>query len=220
MFRQLPIALALCLVCAFASGAQADPLYFSIGNCVDGDCSAFNDSGRGDILAKLDVVNGNDLLITLTNRLNADAPDDDPYLTNLGFEYGSLLSGLSFDSFSVVSGIVGTPSFTVDSSIRSFFIDFGFGFSTSGRYSEREQRFQAMDPNEVVQILIGTTGDVDLSHFDLGVAKVAGAGEGGLSSAIVLTGTPSASVPEPSSLLLMALGFGAVTARRRLRASR
>lgn len=197
-----------------ASPASADPIMFNIGSCTSGDCAAFNASGRGSILARVELVNQNDLLVTLTNDLNAAANGDDPYLASLGFDYSGLLSGLTFDSFSVISGQVARPTFSVDSSIRSFYIDFGFAFSQDGRYPGVDGRFQAMDPNEVVQMIIGTTGEADLSQFQLGIAKVGGAGDGGTANAIVLTGTP-VRVPEASSLLFSVIGFGALALPRR-----
>jgi hypothetical protein len=212
--------LIVAVVTLFAApAAQALPIQFSIDNCASGDCVSYVASGQGAILASLDVINGNDLLITLTNALNEDADNDDPYLTSLGFEYGSLLSGLTFDSFRVLSGVVATPTFAINTSIRSFFIDFGFAFSDDLSTSGRDRRFQAMDPDEVVQIIVGTSGAVDLNQFVLGVAKVAGAGTNGRSSAIVLTGTPTTptSIPEPQSLLAVLVGFGAFTAHRRQR---
>ena len=193
--------------------AQAAPISFNLASCVNGDCGSFAQSGGGSILAELDIINGNDLLITLTNALNRSAVNDDPMLTNLGFEYGGLLSGLTFDRFTVLSGTVATPTFTVDTSIRSFFIDFGFGFSDAGRTSEREGRFQAMDPQEVVQIVVGTTGEIDLSAFTLGVAKIGGTGTDGRGEAATLIGDPIASVPEPATLLLLIAG-GAFIRRR------
>jgi hypothetical protein len=215
MFRRLAIPAALFLFASFAPPAEAVPLYFDIGNCVQGDCAAFAQSGRGSIFAELDVVDGNNLLITLTNALNANATNDDPFLTALGFEYAGVLSGLTFDRFTVLSGNVAEPVFSVNSSIRTFFIDFGFGFSHTA-----DGRFQAMDPNEVVQILVGTTGDVSTSQFNLGVAKLAGVGDGGAGGSVVLNGTPSPiSVPEPGSWLAVMVGLGTVTIRRKWRAA-
>jgi hypothetical protein len=220
MRRPLAIPVALVLLTLFgAPAAQADPLFFNIGTCHAGACGDFALSGGGSIEARMSVINETDLLITLTNALNADAPGDDPYLTNLGFEYGSLLSGLVFSSFTVLSGTVATPTFTVDSTLRTFHIDFGFGFSDDGSTSGRDNRFQAMDPNEVVQIVVGTTSNIDLAHFQLGIAKVAGAGVDGRSGAITLTGTP-VSVPEPGSLMALLAGLGTLTAHRKLRRRR
>lgn len=216
MLPRLVVPVALLTVILSAAPAQAVPVNFNIGSCVSGDCDSYFASGGGSIFAELDVINGTDLLITLTNDLNSNAVNDDPYLTNLGFEYSGLLNGLTFNSFTVLSGIVATPTFTVDSSIRSFFIDFGFGFSDSGRTTDQQNRFQAMDPNEVVQIVLGTTSNINLSDFMLGVAKVAGTGLDGRGAAGVLTGRGSdvASVPEPASLLLVGLGMAAFGARR------
>ena len=211
MVRRVASVSALLLGVLYSAPAQANPLYFDVNACARGNCDAFAQSGGGSIFAELELVNGNDLLITLTNALNAEADNDDPYLTALGFEYGGLLSGLTFDSFTVLSGNVARPLFTVDSTIRSFFIDFGFGFSGA----QSEGRFQAMDPNEVVQILIGTTGDVAMAQFNLAVAKLEGMGDGGASGSVVLTGTPQAAVPEPGSLMALMVGLGTLTVRRR-----
>ena len=217
MLRRFVPSAALILVCAFyAPEAQADPIFFNIANCVSGDCASLASSGGGSIVAEINVVNGNDLLITLTNNLNQGAANDDPLLTNLGFDYGGALSGLTFDHFQVLSGVVATPTFTVDTTIRSFFIDFGFNFSQATRTSERAGRFGA---GETVQILVGTTGLVDPSEFDLGIAKVGGTGVNGVGGAAVLNGSPSASVPEPGSLMALMIGFGAFGLRRRRRLS-
>ena len=215
MLRRFVAPAALLLLCvAYAPEAEAAPIFFNIANCASGDCTSLALSGGGSVNAEVEVINGNDLLITLSNNLNSAAPGDAPLVTSLGFEYGSFLSGLTFDAFTVLSGTVYRPTFTVDTSIRSFYIDFGFGFSDSGRASEIAGR---MDVGDVVQIAVGTNGDVDLSHFDLGVAKVGGTGVNGLGGGAVLTGRPghTASVPEPGSLMALMIGFGALTLRRR-----
>ena len=213
MLRRFVPSAALALMCAFyAPEAQADPIFFNIANCVSGDCASFAASGGGSIVAEINVVNGSDLLITLTNNLHQGAANDDPLLTNLGFDYGGTLSGLTFDSFQVLSGVVATPTFTVDTTIRSFFIDFGFNFSQATRTSERAGQFGS---GEVVRILVGTNGLIDPSEFDLGIAKVGGTGANGVGGAAVLTGSPSASVPEPGSLMALMIGFGAFGLRRR-----
>lgn len=212
--RFLLMPAAFCLVALCTTRAQAAPLFFNIQDCSFGDCSAFAQSGGGSIFASLDVVNGNDLLITLTNALRADALNDDPYLTALGFQYDGVLTDLRFESFTVLSGTVAKPAFSVDSSIRSFFIDFGFGFSDTA-----DGRFQAMDPNEAVRILLTTTGDVDVSQFTQGVAKVAGGGDNGAGGSFVLTGGPTP-VPEPGSLMALMVGFGVLSIRRKWSANR
>jgi hypothetical protein len=217
MFTRLTLVTAVVAVMATANQTHAAPIYFDIASCASGDCPAFAQSGGGSINVQMDVVDDTNLLITLTNRLNADAVNDDPYLTNLGFEYTGLLSGLAFESFTVIQGNVVAPTLTVDSSIRSFFIDFGFAFPYLGRATERDGRFQAMDPNEIVQIALRTTSVIDASQFTEGVAKVAGAGTDGLSNAIVLTGAPSqtASVPEPGTLGALIVGLATFSLRRR-----
>jgi hypothetical protein len=112
-----------------------------------------------------------------------------------------------------LAGTVAAPTFTVDTSIRSFFIDFGFNFSQATRTSERPGRFAS---GETVQIRVGTSGPVDPSAFTLGIAKVAGTGLNGLGGAAILTGRPghTASVPEPGSLLAVVLGLGVFGVRR------
>ena len=62
---------------------------------------------------------------------------------------------------------------------------------------------------------MGTNGLIDPSEFDLGIAKVGGTGANGVGGAAVLTGSPSASVPEPGSLMALMIGFGAFGLRRR-----
>jgi hypothetical protein len=208
------LGLFVCTSLLGAPSAEALPVSFTIGHCVSGDCAAFDVSNRGSIDATIEQVNGNDLLITVENNLNADAVGDEPFLAYFGFQYGGLLSGLTLDNFTVLSGIVGTPTFLIDSSISAFAIDFGFAFS-QGRGALRDGRFQANDPNELVQILVGTTGTVDLDNFSRGFAKIGGAGDNGASGAIVLTGGRTATVPEPGSLMLLLIGAGIESARRR-----
>ena len=215
MFRRFFPSVVLVLICAFyAPEAQAEPIYFNIANCVSGDCGSFSLSGGGSVDAMVEVVNGNDLLITFANNLNSDASGDSPIVTSLGFDYGSTLEGLTFDGFAVIAGTVYRPTFSVDTAIKSFYIDFGFLFSDSTRTSQIAGR---MDVGDVVQMLIGTTGSIDITRFDLGVAKVGATGLNGLGGGAVLTGAPSttARVPEPGSLMALMVGFGALTLRRR-----
>jgi hypothetical protein len=215
MLRCFVPSVALALACvAYAPEAQAEPIFFNIANCVSGDCGNFSLSGGGSVNAIVEVVNGNDLLITFANNLNDDAPGDRPIVTSLGFDYGSVLEGLTFDGFTVLAGTVYTPTFKVNTAIKSFYIDFGFLFSDSARSSEIAGR---MDIGDVVQMLIGTTGAIDVSRFDLGVAKVGALGVDGRSGGAVLTGSPSltATVPEPGSLVALMVGFGALGLRRR-----
>ena len=215
MLRRVVPSVALVLACAaYAPEAQAEPIFFNIANCVSGDCGSFSLSGGGSVDAVVDVINGNELLITFANNLNADAPGDSPIVTSLGFDYGSTLTGLSFDSFQVLAGTVTTPTFKIDTAIKAFYIDFGFFFADSAKASEIAGR---MDIGDVVQMVIGTTGLIDISLFDLGVAKVGAIGVDGRGGGAVLTGNPSstATVPEPGSLMALIVGFGAITLRRR-----
>jgi len=206
MPRLAPLAASLAIL-LFAQRVEATPVFFNIDTCAVGDCSAFDASGGGTIVAELDVLNGNDLLITLRNRLNADASGDQPYVANVKFQYDGPLAGVTIDNFSVLSGTVAAPSLRVGTSY------FGFAFPD---YGKRENRFQAGRPTEVVQMVMGTTGPVDLSRFVLGLAKIGGAGEDGAGGPITLTGTPSsrASVPEPTSLALVGLGLVVFHLRR------
>jgi hypothetical protein len=105
----------------------------------------------------------------------------------------------------------------VDTAIKAFFIDFGFAFSSSDSNATRQGRFQASDPDEVIQILVGTTGNVELHRFHRGVAKVGGTGDGGVSGGAVIVGTNTASVPEPGTLASLLVGVAAVGLRRRVR---
>jgi len=212
MVRRIAISGVLFLLVMCAAPAQADPIHFNISTCAQGDCAAYQQSGGGSVDALLSVVNGTDLLITLTNRLSAAAANDDPFLTNLGFVYSGVLAGLAFDSFTVLNGTVYTPTFSVDTAVRTFFLDFGFAFSQLSNGTHGAGRFQSGDS---VQILVGTNGLVDADEFTMGVAKLAGAGSDGRSGGIMLTGTATASVPEPATLLTIAMGLGAAAFRRR-----
>jgi hypothetical protein len=212
MVRRIAISGVLCLLVMCAAPVQADPIHFDISTCAQGDCAAYQQSGGGSVDALLEVVNGTDLLITLTNRLNSSATNDDPFLTNLGFTYSGVLAGLTFDSFTVLNGIVYTPTFSVDTTVRTFFLDFGFLFSQVSNGTHGAGRFQSGDS---VRILVGTSGLVDADEFTMGVAKLAGAGTDGRSGGIMLTGTATASVPEPGTLLAMAMGLGVAAIRRR-----
>ncbi len=57
-----------------AAPAQAAPISYDIGSCLSGDSGNFPLPVAGSILAKHEVVNSNDLLITLTNALESRGP--------------------------------------------------------------------------------------------------------------------------------------------------
>jgi PEP-CTERM motif len=200
----VPLLVAAACVLLQANAAQAIP--FSLSTCVTGDCAALDLSGGGTIEATLDIVNSNDLLITLTNSLNSDADGDAPFVQRLGFIYDGSLAGVTIGSVTVLSGTVSQPSLTLNQNLTSFNVDFGFNFENNNGPG----RFQALNPDEVIQILVTTTGVVDPSLFTNAVAQIGGIGPDGDYSATI------SAVPEPTTLALMSVaGFGAFLLRRR-----
>ena len=197
-YRQFFMTLAFV---ALGSTAALGMLVIDIGDCVSGQCTAFDDSGNGHVTATIDIVNVDDIQIVLTNNLNNDATNDDPFVQFLGFQYDGTLSGLSLDGFTVNIGAVGTKTPFLIVPGMDFgggrTTDFSFDFQTDKNSPVGDGRFQI---GEQTTILVETTGSVDLSKFTLGVAKIGAVGGNGSNSVTLAT-----SVPEPSSFLLLGL---------------
>jgi hypothetical protein len=203
--KKLPLAVAVAYVLLQANTAHALP--FSLDTCVIG-CGAFGASGGGSIEATVDIVNGNDLLITLTNSLNSAANGDAPYVDWLGFLYHSPLAGATIQSFTVLSGTVSQPSLI---NMTGFYLGIGFNFANSGPGG-----FQALTPDESIRILVATSGFVHPALLTGAVAQIGGIGKNGRSGAIIIGDRGVTSVPEPTVLTLVSVaGFGALFLRRR-----
>jgi hypothetical protein len=199
--NKVTIAVVVAIGLLEANPAQAVPL--SLNTCLLG-CGAFSASGGGSVEATLEIVNGNDFLITLTNSLNNAATNDAPYVDWLGFLYHAPLAGATIQSFAVLSGTVTQPSFY---NLSGLYVGFGFNFQNSGPGG-----FQSMMPDEKIQILVATSGFVNPALLTGAVAQIGGLARNGTSGAIIV-GTP---VPEPTTLTLLSVaGFGTLLLRRR-----
>jgi hypothetical protein len=203
--KKLPLAMAIAYVLLQANPAHALP--FSLNTCVIG-CGAFSASGGGSIEATVDIVNGNDLLITLTNSLNSAANGDAPYIDWLGFLYHAPLTGAAIQSFTVLSGAVSRPSLI---NLSGLYGGFGFDFQNTGSGA-----FQALTPDESIRILVATSGVVHPALFTGAVSQVRGIGTNGSSGAIIIGVPGVTAVPEPTTLTLISVaGLGAMLLRRR-----
>jgi hypothetical protein len=205
MHRLNKVALAVALAFVLqANAAQASP--FNLNTCILG-CSGFNSSGGGSIQGTLDIVNGNDFLITLTNSLNSAATGDAPFVDWLGFLYHSPLAGATIQGFTVLSGAVTQPSFI---NLSGLYVGFGFNFQNSGSGA-----FQALNPDESIRILVATSGFVNPAKFAGAVAYVGGLGNYGTRSALI--GGRIRVVPEPTTFTLMSVAglVGALMLTRR-----
>jgi hypothetical protein len=203
--KKVTLAVVVAIGLFEANPAQAVPL--SLNTCLLG-CGAFGASGGGSIEATLDIVNGNDFLITLTNSLNSAATNDAPYVDWLGFLYHAPLAGAAIQSFTVLSGPVTQPTFY---NLSGLYVGFGFNFLNSGPGG-----FQA--PHESIRILVATSGLVNPALFTGAVAQIGGLGTNGRGGAII---GGVARVPEPTTLTLMSVAsFGALMLRRATRRRR
>ncbi|HEX2445479.1 MAG TPA: hypothetical protein VHJ77_16155 [Vicinamibacterales bacterium] len=84
MHRLTKVTLAVVVAFGLLEANPAQALPLSLNTCLFG-CGAFGASGGGSIEATLEIVNGNDFLITLTNSLNSAATNDRRMSTGSGF---------------------------------------------------------------------------------------------------------------------------------------
>ena len=75
MHRLTKVTLAVVVAFGLLEANPAQALPLSLNTCLLG-CGAFGASGGGSIEATLEIVNGNDFLITVTNSLNSAATND------------------------------------------------------------------------------------------------------------------------------------------------
>lgn len=177
---------------------------FSLNTCGTEDCQY---SG-GSVDATIDLNADGQIVLHIENNIIIGAVGEDPYVNELGFEYDGELNDLDMISFDG-HGNVSAPSFYTSGSVTKFNVDFGFDYQTA---NNDPGRFQV---GEYVDIVLGTTSNVNLDSFLLAAAHIGTVGADGEYS-VTLTGS-AAPVPEPATLLLVGagiLGIGVANRKR------
>jgi hypothetical protein len=196
VYRSLRIPVAMAALCILFQASTAQATTFNLDSCGTGDCWAL---GGGSVLVDLEVIDGTNLLITITNSLVGDGA----FLQKLGIAYDGSLAGVTIEDVDVLEGTVDNPTLFLNQKLTSFLVDVGAAFANTGT-----GRFS---PDEVIEIKIATTGLINPLLFTGFYAKVGGVGANGNYSATLTT-------PEPSTLVLFSMAsFGAALLRRRRR---